>query len=206
MDDQRNGDIYQAATNPVLAVRLSGAPRFPRPGYPEVLEWITAPALDIWSLQEAVYEAIRSLPERLQDVIMARFAEETTLKDYGERIGRSKERVRQLEAKALRYMRHRLGGETLIALGAATEVVPLPGSALDPDWVDTRQAAELTGYSRPHIRWICRQGYVVCQINPLKRDRYQISKASLKAYVESRPKDGRKKGKWYGSTEVNDHA
>jgi hypothetical protein len=101
-----------------------------------------------------------------------------------------------LEAKALRKMRSHLGGETLIALGAATEVVPLPGSCLDPDWVDTRQAAALTGYRRHHIRWLCRQGYVVCQINPLKRDRYQISRRSLEAYVKSRPGDGRKTGKW----------
>jgi len=195
-NENRNGDIYQAATNPVLAVRLSGAPRFPRPGYPEVLEWITAPALDIWSLQEAVYEAIKGLDDRLLDVILARFAQEVTLENYGARIGRTRERVRQLEARALRKLRYALGGGTLIALGAATEVIPLPGSALDPDWVDTRQAVELTGYTRQHLRYLCRKGFVVCQINPLKRDRYQISKASLRAYVEARPSDGRKKGEW----------
>jgi len=197
MDDKnRNGDIYQAATNPVLAVRLSGAPRFPRPGYPEVLEWVKAPALDQWALQEAVYEAIKGLDDRLLDVILARYAQEMTLEAYGEQIQRTKERVRQLEAKALMRMRRLLGEEVLIALGAATEVVPLPGSALDPDWVDTRQAVELTGYTRQHLRYLCRKGFVVCQINPLKRDRYQISKASLRAYVEARPSDGRKKGEW----------
>lgn len=203
MDDQQNGDIYQAATNPVLAVRLSGAPRFPRPGYPEVLDWVKVPALDLWSLQEAIYQAIKNLSERSRAVILARFAEETTLIVYGERIGRSRERVRQLEIKALRQLRRLLGEDTLIALGAATEIMPLPGSALDPDWVDTRQAEVLTGYTRQHIRWLCRQKYVVCQINPLKRDRYQISRKSLEAYIKSRPGDGRKTGKWYGSTEVN---
>lgn len=201
-DESGNGDIYQAATNPKLAVCLSGAPRFPRPGYPESLEWIKAPALGIWKLQETVYAAIRELPGRLQDVIRARFGQEMTLENYGRQIGRTKERVRQLEAQALRVLRGKLGGDILFALSAATEVVPLPGSALDPDWVDTRQAHELTGYTRQHVRWLCRQKYVVCQINPLKRDRYQISRESLEAYVKSRPRDGRKTGKW----EDQDHA
>ena len=184
---------YQAAINPLLAVRLAGGPRLPHPGYPEVLRWKESPTLDIPTLQEDIYFAIQGLPPRLREVIEARFGEACTLQEYGDRIGRTKERVRQLEGKALRKMRYALREE---ALRNATEVVPIPGSALDPDWVGTKEAAHLTGYTRDHIRWLCRQKKVICQVNPLKRSYLQISKASLQAYVDTGRGAGRKKGQW----------
>jgi len=187
---------YRAATNPTLAVRLAGGPAFPRPGYPEVLRWKESPTLDIQTLQEGIFYAIQGLPPRLREVIEARFGEEVTLQDYGRRIGRTKERVRQLEAHALRKMHYALRGEALEALRNATEVVAIPGSALDPDWVDTRAAAHLTGYTRDHIRWLCRNKRVRCQINPLKRNRLQISRASLQAYIAAGRGDGRRTGEW----------
>lgn len=194
-DEKANGIVYSAATNPVLAVRLSGGPRFPRPGYPETLRWRKqAPALDIWCLQEEVYDVIKGLPDPLKAVIMARFGEQCTLEVYGERIARTRERVRQLEAKALRTMRQRL--ECLNTLREATEVVPIPGSSLDPDWVNTKQAVRLTGYSREHIRWLCRNGRIVCQINDFNRKELQISRASLRRYVLAGLNDRRITGQW----------
>lgn len=188
--------VYRAATNPLLAVRIVAGPSLPRPGYPEVLRWRPAgPALDIWSLQESIYDDIKKLPKNLQDVILARFAEECTLADYGKRISRSRERVRQLEGKALRILRSKLRRISRELL-EATEVVPIPGSALDPDWISVREAAQITGYCREHLRWLCRTGKVACQINPLKRSCLQISKASLRAYIEAGPEDGRRTGRW----------
>lgn len=190
-----NGLVYRAATNPLLAVRIVGGPHLPRPGYPEVLRWKQKPGLDIWSLEEDIYLVIQGLPVRLKEVVMARFGEECTLADYARRIRRSRERVRQLEGKALRIMRSKLRRVSR-ELWEATEVVPIPGGALDPDWINTTQAAQITSYCLAHIRWLSRTGRVVSQVNPLKRSSLQISKASLRAYVEASQEDGRRKGKW----------
>jgi len=198
MDEKLNHASYRAATNPVLAVRLSGAPRFPRAGYPEELRWCQMPELEVAELQEAIYNAIQALPQaRLFGVIVLRFAENRLLDECRQELGGiTKERVRQLEAQAIRKLRARIDGELMERLRIATEVVPIPGSALDPDWVDTREAARLTGYSRDHMRWLCRKKYIVCQINPLKRNRYQISRRSLETYIKANPKNGRKTGQW----------
>jgi RNA polymerase sigma factor (sigma-70 family) len=50
--------------------------------------------------------AIDSLTEREAYVIRERFFSETTLADLSERIGLTRERVRQIEKKALRKLRH----------------------------------------------------------------------------------------------------
>lgn len=192
-----NAVVYKAATNPVLAVRIAGGPGYPQPGYPEVLVFKQAtPALDIWTLQEAVYTAIKTLDDRYGAIILARFGEQTTLQKYGDRIGRSRERVRQLEAKALRMLRLQLR-DNMTALRGATEVVPIPGSALDPDWISTAEATGITGYTRAHVRHLCRTKRVVSQVNPLRQNHLQISKLSLRRYVLSeRPGDRRMTGEW----------
>lgn len=191
-----NEIVYKAATNPVLAVRLAGGPGYPRPGYPEVLVFKkNIPALDIFTLQETVYDAIKTLDDRDRAVILARFGEETTLQEYGDRIGRTRERVRQLEARALRVLRSQVQ-DIIDKLREATEIMAEPGSCLDPDWINTTQAAKITGYSKEHIRHLCRTRRVTCQIHPLKRNQLQISAISLAAYVIEGQGDGRRTGEW----------
>jgi len=187
--------VYNAATNPLLAVRLVKGPHLPRPGYPEVLQWKKAtPALDIWCLQEDLYRVIQDLPGPLRKVILACYGEGCSFAAYAKRISRSRERARQLEASALRKMRGRL--TCADKLREATEVVPVPGSSLDPDWVNTKEAARLTGYTREHVRWLCRKSKVVCQINPLDRRKLQLSKKSLQAHILAGQGDGRRTGEW----------
>lgn len=59
---------------------------------------------------EILREEVKALPPRLQTVINLRFGlegeEEHGLKQIGEKLGVSRERVRQMEARALRILRH----------------------------------------------------------------------------------------------------
>ena len=61
-------------------------------------------------MRAAIDEALLTLTPREASVLRARFGlsgeDEATLSDIGERLGVSKERVRQIEAKAMRKMRH----------------------------------------------------------------------------------------------------
>jgi hypothetical protein len=185
---------YTAATNPLMAVRLSSSPGYTRPGYPERLVWKDARAIE---LQVQIYDAIGELTDTDRAVILARYGEETTLQEYGDRIGRTRERVRQLEARAVRKLRFLL--RNIIAeLREATEIVPVKGGALDPDWLDTEWAAKITGYTASHIRWLCRTEKVTCQVNPLKKNSLQVSKKSLRAYVAAGQAlgDRRYTGEW----------
>ena len=60
--------------------------------------------------QAALYEAIAELPDREQEIIRRRHLndEKETLQEVGERLGISRERVRQLEVRAMRRMRQSL--------------------------------------------------------------------------------------------------
>lgn len=52
-------------------------------------------------------EVVAALPTtRLRDVIQRRFVQKQTLQEIGLDWGSTRERVRQFEAKALRYLRH----------------------------------------------------------------------------------------------------
>ncbi|MFO7918007.1 MAG: sigma-70 family RNA polymerase sigma factor [Anaerolineae bacterium] len=61
-------------------------------------------------LREQIRESLASLTEREQNILTLRFGldggESHTLAEVGERIGVTRERVRQIEAKALRKLRH----------------------------------------------------------------------------------------------------
>lgn len=59
---------------------------------------------------ELVRAAIDTLPEREADVIRQRFYEGKTLDEVGGPLGITKERVRQIEARARRMLRERLEG------------------------------------------------------------------------------------------------
>ncbi len=56
--------------------------------------------------QKLVAEALSKLSGREQKVIRLRFTEELTYEECGSQLGVTKERVRQMEAKALRKLRH----------------------------------------------------------------------------------------------------
>ena len=61
-------------------------------------------------LREAVAHALSQLPQREQIVIIMRYGledgEPRTCEEVGKKLGVSRERARQLEAKALRILRH----------------------------------------------------------------------------------------------------
>lgn len=182
----------KAACNPFLAVRVGGGSRVPYPGYPERLHWT---GNKVGACKTGLFRAIILLQPKYRAVILARFGEEVTLQAYGTRIERSRERVRQLEAKAVRIMRGHMA-HLMTDLREATVVVPIPGGALDPDWLYTKQASELTGLTTPHIRYLCRTGRVKARKNPLRRNAWQLSRTSLQAYVLDGQGDRRKTGEW----------
>jgi len=53
-----------------------------------------------------VADALKALSPREQDIIQARFFDGETFEEIGDRQGVGKERIRQLEAKALRKLKH----------------------------------------------------------------------------------------------------
>ncbi len=53
-----------------------------------------------------VSKAVSTLGQRAQEVIQMRFTDELTYEECGKRLGITRERVRQIEAKALRVLRH----------------------------------------------------------------------------------------------------
>ena len=57
-------------------------------------------------LPERIEQAIDTLDERKQYIIRSRFYEDKTLDELGKELGVSKDRVRQIEARALRELRH----------------------------------------------------------------------------------------------------
>jgi len=72
---------------------------------------------------------------------------------------------------------------------------PLP----PPDWVDVWQAASLTDLSKSHIRHLARTGRVASRPHPELGGRIQISVGSLRRYVHTPGRKGRrKKGVWRG--------
>lgn len=64
------------------------------------------------------------------------------------------------------------------------------------DWITTKRAAELSGYSMKHVRWLITSGKVDGQ--RFGRD-WQISEAGLLAYIRKAEKLGAKRGPKTGS-------
>ena len=59
------------------------------------------------------------------------------------------------------------------------------------DWITTKEAAELSGYSMKHVRWLIISGKVDGQ--RFGRD-WQISQVGLLAYIRKAEKLGAKRG------------
>ena len=55
---------------------------------------------------DALYRAVAELPERVQEVIACRYKAHMTLEETGKCFGVTRERIRQLEHKGLRLLRH----------------------------------------------------------------------------------------------------
>lgn len=58
-------------------------------------------------MRRVVWEAVDRLPEQQADVIRCRYVEDMTLQAVGDRIGATRERVRQEESKGMRALRNR---------------------------------------------------------------------------------------------------
>ena len=61
---------------------------------------------DLISMNMSIKKALDSITHREKEVLFCRFFCDMTLKGTGEKIGITQERVRQIEAKALRKLRH----------------------------------------------------------------------------------------------------
>lgn len=180
----------RAVHNPYLLARVIGT-RSPRDG--EMFVW-TSTAANAWA---AIFAALDFLDEGDYNVLIARFGEAITLQEYGARIERSRERVRQIEARALRRLRFFLRPYAL-GLQDVLSIHIVPDGLLDPAWITVRQAGELTGLSSSHIRFIVESGRVKCLEQRSKRAPIRISRESLKQYVFSPSSHGRKRGLWRG--------
>lgn len=182
-----------AAANPELAADIGGA-RIPT-GAGYHLRWASDEQRR--QSQDLVIMALRQLADPCRDVVGARYGTGLTLAGYGRQINRSRERIRQLQSKALRHLRHLLRSN-LAMLRDAVGVVPVPGGPHDPAWMTTWAAHELTTLSLDHLRYLCRTGRVVVQERTWKRQPYRISRASLKQYILGVASDGRSHGIWKG--------
>lgn len=85
----------------------------------ETVETLALPdrGQDAADLRRVLDETIDRLTPQEQAVVRARFFDEKTLEETGERIGRTKERVRQIEHRALRRLRHPSFAERLVLAG-----------------------------------------------------------------------------------------
>lgn len=183
-----------AANNPELAARITNGP-YPYPGE-EMYQRIDG--YYQFQARQALFEAIGRLKENLYNCIIALYSESISMAEYGRRIKRSRERVRQLEAKALRRLRLHLV-TYLVGLRSSFQVVPIPDGPRDPAWIGTRQAARLTNLSMHHIRHLARTGKITSRLHPTLGMRIQVGRQSLKDYVLSQGVKGRRrKGVWRG--------
>ncbi len=61
------------------------------------------------------------------------------------------------------------------------------------DWISVHEAAEITGYSISHVRWLVRRGKLSAE---RKGPMYWIDRDSLKAYMEEVERLGTQRFNW----------
>ena len=71
------------------------------------MEWVEV------ELEIDVRDMLKVLPERYKEVVVKRFFESKTLKAIGIDLGVTTERIRQMEAKALRILRNPKNSKSL---------------------------------------------------------------------------------------------
>ena len=98
---------------------------------------------------EWVTRRVLCLPRREQLIIIGRFWEERTLEDIGEEIGLSKERIRQLEVRALRLLRE-VEDREVKKLSANVVIETIRALR---DGKSITKAAEILGTNEPVIRY-----------------------------------------------------
>ena len=84
--------------------------------HPEVLQ-IAAPEYEDNNLEECMESVMSEMPKQTQIVLRERFWNSKTLEETGKKLKRTKDRVRQIEAKALRMLRHPTRLQKLQACG-----------------------------------------------------------------------------------------
>jgi excisionase family DNA binding protein len=178
---------------PDFITRLVNAP-CPFPGE-EILVWTSSEAEAL--AQSIVANAIQSMDEPYFKVDHRQIIYRIIAGDNLKQIGGSKEKGRQLIARALRRLRNRLQVGQMDKLAQAVKVEPIPNGPRDPAWMSVQQAHETTGLSRDHLRWLVRQGKIESRVHPTRRNLIQLKRESLKEYVKSPGEKGRKKrGVW----------
>lgn len=116
-------NVFKADLNEVH--KIESTPRFPIE-FDEVFHGDLADGSDPLGgvldeqRKEVIKSLLQNLPERQADIIIRRFGldqdDEMTLEQIGQIYGVTRERIRQLEAKALRWLRHPIRTNILIEL------------------------------------------------------------------------------------------
>jgi DNA-directed RNA polymerase sigma subunit (sigma70/sigma32) len=69
-------------------------------------EDVTAIAYEKKEMGKVIDSALKTITQREEKIVRARFYEELTLEEVADRFGVTRERVRQIESRALRKLRH----------------------------------------------------------------------------------------------------
>jgi len=96
-------------------------------------------------------EAVHSLPEKLGGVLQMRFVEELTLEEVGNELGVCRERVRQLEQKGLRMLRHPTRTRALRGLGPRVTIQEIEEHAKEIEETRVRIEAEESARNAPLV-------------------------------------------------------
>ncbi len=197
-----SSSIMNAVRNPALVYRLAHGGFVPGN---QQATW--AGEQQGWSdaLQGCLLEGVRGLPSKHALVVIYRFGDGLTLHECGLLLGITRERVRQIEAAALRKLRgavrrRRLEGllREVVVLMPTHETLVREAMVQDPNWITVREAVRLTELTEAHICYLVKQAYIHARPHPQRGGVLQVYKPELKVYVLGSASHGRRKGVWHG--------